>query len=99
MLHLMPAEPQPNDDDARAWLLERLDFIRALVEPGADALIADSDFTAHTSRLAATSPPRRYATRIPLASGSSSVVERLPSKQDVASSSLVSRSNTLRLSC
>ncbi len=50
MVNLMPAEPRPTDDELRAWLLERLDFMRSLVESGADAMIADSDFTAHDGR-------------------------------------------------
>jgi len=31
MVNMMPAEPRATDDEFRAWLLGRLDFLRALV--------------------------------------------------------------------
>ena len=50
MVNLTPAEPRPTDPEFRAWLLSRLDFLRALVESGAPCMIADSTFTAHDER-------------------------------------------------
>ena len=50
MVNLMPREPQPQDDDYREWLLRRLDFLRSLVESGADCVLEDNQFTAHDGR-------------------------------------------------
>lgn len=46
----MPREPKPQDEGYRAWLLERLDFLRSLAETGADCALEDSQFTAHDGR-------------------------------------------------
>lgn len=50
MVNLTPAEPKPTDPELRAWLLHRLNFVRALVESGAPCMIADSTFTSHDER-------------------------------------------------
>lgn len=51
MVNLHPPEPRPTDPDFRAWLLARLDFIRAMVEAGEDCMISDmGGFTAHDGR-------------------------------------------------
>lgn len=50
MVNLMPREPQPQDEGYRDWLLARLDFLRSLVESGADCALEDGQLTAHDGR-------------------------------------------------
>lgn len=50
MVSHLPIKPRPTDDELRRWLLDRLDFIRAMVEAGEDCMIEDGGTVAHDGR-------------------------------------------------